>query len=151
MKVLIVDDDDHKRLQIGGSVRAAMPTAVIVEARSYQSGLRALLAAAYDLVVLDMTMPSYDVTTEDDGGRTQAYAGREILKQMDARGISAPVIVVTQFERFGGADGLSLEELHVQLLRDHASSYKGAVFFDAASPLWRAALVNRLASLGMIR
>lgn len=147
MRVLIVDDDDHKRAVLADCVRRIVPSVEITEARSYKTGLREIIARPYDLAILDMTMPNNDVNSDDDGGRTQAYAGREILKQMDARDLLTPVVVVTQYERFGGPEALTLEELDDELRRHHKETYRGFVFFDITSPSWRVRLAQHVAAV----
>jgi CheY-like chemotaxis protein len=146
MRVLVVDDDDNKRRQLCRAVNDTVAVAEITERRSYQSALRALITGNYELVVLDMTMPTFDVASDDDGGRTQAYAGRELLRQMEARAVRTPAIVVTQYEQFGGETGLTLGELNAQLAALHPDVYVGSIFFDITTANWRhefAALIRR--------
>jgi CheY-like chemotaxis protein len=137
MRVLIVDDDDNKRRQLCRAVNDTVATPEITEGRSYQGALRARIAGNFELILLDMTMPTFDVASDDDGGRTQAYAGRELLRQMDARGVRTPTIVVTQYEQFGGEAGLTLSELNTQLATLHPEVYVGSIFFDITTAKWR--------------
>ena len=147
MQVLIVDDDDNKRRQLCRAVNEVIAAAQITEGRSYQSALRALVAHPFELIVLDMSMPPFDATVDDFGARSHAFAGRELLGQMDARGIHTPTIVVTQFEQFGGDDGPTLSELNAQLSSQYPDIYAGFVFFDITAARWRrdlAALITRV-------
>jgi CheY-like chemotaxis protein len=150
MRLLVVEDDENKRLQIIGFITEVLPSADIVTAASYQSGVRALLGGPHDLILLDMTMRTYDVTPEEEGGRPQAYAGRSILRQMARRDIDSPVILITQFDRFGEAsDLLTLEELDKQLQLEFPGVYRGAVYYNPAVAGWREALLRRLSVLGL--
>jgi len=89
---------------------------VLEDAHSMQSGLRALLKQTPDLVLLDMNLPTYDITSEESGGRLQAFAGREILRQLARRNIFVPVVVVTQFDYLGeGRNRIALGELDQEL------------------------------------
>ena len=89
-----------------------------------------------------MTMPSFDITIDEDGGRPQAYGGRELLRHMAENEVSVPAIVVTQFEKFGeGVDSLTLEQLDSLLRREH-EQYHGTVYYNAASDDWKDQLVN---------
>ena len=92
MRLLVVEDDENKRTQIMSFMNQAVPGAEITTAASYQSGVRELLRGPYDLILLDMTMRTYDITPEEEGGRPQAYAGRSILRQMERRDIRIPEI-----------------------------------------------------------
>jgi CheY-like chemotaxis protein len=141
MKILLVEDDDNKRTQIETFVRASFPATSLQLARSVRSGLNALLSGTYDLVLMDMTMPTFDVGIDEDGGRPQAYAGRELLRQMDRRGITTPVVVITGYDTFGGdAEVLTLSQLDAQLRSSHPVTYAGSVYYDASVAGWQEAL-----------
>ncbi|MCY1022709.1 response regulator transcription factor [Pyxidicoccus sp. MSG2] len=147
MKILIVEDDEDKRRQVSEFLKELAPDAVLQEARSMQSGLSAILKGGQDLLILDMTMPTFDITAEEDGGRPQAYAGRELLRHMKRRGIRTPAIVLTQFDRFGeGLDLLTLEQLDTALRAAHAGHYLGAVFYSVTDESWKAHLEKLIRS-----
>src|SRR5688572_11886351 len=102
MKILIVEDDENKRNQLINFIKDEFPETDIKTAKSMQSGLRTIINEKFDLVLLDMTMPTFDIdVNEVTGGRPQPYAGREILRQMRRRNLETPVLVITQFDRFG--------------------------------------------------
>lgn len=143
--VLLVEDDENKRRQISHYLNEAFPNANVKIARSLQSGLRLIIAGGIDLILLDMTMPTFDITADEDGGRPQPYAGREILRQMDRRGIVTPAIVITQFDRFGeGQDALTLGQLDAQLRADYQITYKGAVQYDVTFEEWKDSLAESI-------
>jgi len=151
MRMLIVEDDENKRKQVVNFVEETWPAAHISVVRSLQSGLRAILSGGLDLIVLDMSLPTYDVTVEEDGGRLQAYAGREILRQMDRRQIGVPVVVVTQFDKFGeGVAALTREELDAQLQRAHPRVYRGMVYYNVALDGWKDDLTRIVDHLGSL-
>lgn len=57
---------------------------------------------------------------------------------MDRVGVTTPVVVVTQFDRFGdGKDGLNLAELDAQLRHDHPNIYRGYVYYNVGVTGWR--------------
>src|ERR1051325_725833 len=148
MNILIVEDDENKREQIGRFVFDRYPQASVNYANSQQSGLRAIINNTMDLIILDMSMPTFDKTEDEDGGRPQAYAGREILKQMDRREIHRPVIVLTGYDKFGeGVDALTLAELRDQLEQAHPDSYRGMVFYDVAVEGWKEELTKIISEI----
>jgi CheY-like chemotaxis protein len=138
MKILIVEDDPNKLQHLEDLISSRKPDAEIISRRSYQSGLKEVLGTVLDLVVLDMTMPTYDVSSFEKGGRTRVYGGREILREIARRRLPTKVIVVTQFESFGeGAQRKTLDELCVELQRDFDVNYIGTVFYHPAQTEWR--------------
>ena len=137
-KVLVVDDDPHKIRQLAGCVRDEYPHAEVIERKSYQSGLKAALLDSPDLIILDMTMPTYDVGGKEVGGRERRYAGHQILRQLRRKNSNAQVIIVTQFEKFGeGKDLVTLDELKIQLRNEFDDRYLGVVFYQAADSRWK--------------
>ena len=148
MKVLLVEDDENKRAQIAGHLRNSPRVSSVDWAGSYSSALKYLISKSYDIVVLDMTLPTFDVSPDDDGGRPQALGGQELLKQMKRRAITTPVVVVTQFDRFGERrDALTLEQLDRQLSTDHANIYIGSVYYNATVEGWKdqlSSFINRV-------
>jgi CheY-like chemotaxis protein len=151
MKLLVIEDDQNKRHQMVSLLSEQFPEAEIEIAQALQSGLRKVIAGAFDLILLDMTLPTYDPSPDEDGGQLKHYAGREILSQMDRRNIVMPVLVVTQFDKFGEEpDKLTLGELDVQLRQSHAGNYRGSIFYDLSTERWKAALVKRVGELARI-
>ena len=150
MKVLLAEDDSHKGEQLRGFLKALLPGATVTEARSFRSTVRALRREAFDALLLDMSMPVFDITDDEAGGRHDPYAGREVLAEMDRFGVKCPVIVVTQFDRFGSAErGTTLAELDAELVQAYPANYCGYVFFDTISETWREALRARLLDAGI--
>jgi CheY-like chemotaxis protein len=150
VKILLVEDDEYKRDQITEHLHSLRPDAFLVQARSAQSAVRALLNQPFDLVVLDMSLPTFDVTLEEYGGRPQPLGGKEVLIEMERRDRQIPVIVVTQFtqfERLGMPAGeLDIEQLDRDLKVDHAEYYWGAIFYDTLGT-WRARLEEAICEI----
>ena len=82
----------------------------------------------FDFILLDMSLPTYDVGPSETGGRPQSFGGRELLRYIDRKNIIIPVIVVTQYERFNkGQEYLDLDGLHKMLMREHSLTYRACV------------------------
>lgn len=145
MDLLIAEDDENKRTQVTSFIRSNWPNFRLNEAKSYQSSLRTIVQGGIDLIILDMTMPTFDISAEEDGGRPQAYAGRDILRQMARRDITIPVVVLTQFDKFGEGNAiLTREELDAQLRQSHPERYHGMVYYDVAFEGWKDALTKHI-------
>ena len=147
MKILIVEDDYNKRAQLETTVLDICPGATVDLAKSYQSGLKRIIKASPDLVLLDMTLPTYDVSQQERGGRTRPFGGREILVEIERRHLGCMAIVITQFESFGqGAEMQSLDQLRVELDSKFRAFLLGTIHYQAASTVWRAQLSEILAA-----
>ena len=147
MRILIVEDDQNKLKQLSSFIQKHRPQSDLVFQRAYQSGLAAVLSEAFDLVILDMSMPTYDQSPSETGGRQRAFAGKEILRQMQRKGIKAPVIVVTQFTRFGeGEEAISLTELVRELKGANFPNYRATIYYSPEAANWETELLKCLRS-----
>jgi DNA-binding response OmpR family regulator len=142
MKVLMIEDDDEKAERVKGFLKDVYVIDEILVARSLQSGLRLILSGSFEFLFLDMTLPNFDRSLHDDGGRPHHFAGREILRQMSREEIICPVIVVTQFGRFGEeTEEVSLLELQSELER-RFPNYLGTVSYKSNVDGWKQKLVD---------
>jgi CheY-like chemotaxis protein len=137
MKLLVIDDDENKLRQMLSFLAATFPDLTLEDRRSYQSGLKALLLDPPDLMLLDMTMPTFDMSNKERGGRERRYAGQLILDELDRKEIIIPVIIVTQFEQFGdGKDRVTLGELKTDLAQSFPQHYLATIYYQAGNSKW---------------
>jgi len=143
MRILVVEDDLNKLRHLEQCLLAEYPDAEIIRARSYQSGLKEALSVAPNFIVLDMTLPTYDVSTTESGGRPRPFAGREILNEVARKVGHGKVIVVTQFETFGdGTQKKTLKELNAELRGAFPKLYIGSVYYHPAQSDWKTRLLE---------
>ena len=137
MKILLVEDEDPKRRNTLIALRRAVDDASIVEARSVNSALKELRRAGFDLILLDMSLPSFDIGPGEGGGRPQGFGGIELLRSMDRLNLQVPVIVITAYEQFssGGAQ-ISLDTLRADLTNAHPHTFRGLVFYNSVVNSW---------------
>lgn len=140
MNILFIEDHPYKLGQIMNFLSENYPNAKVEIKNSYNSGLRELIVnhRKYDLLLLDISMHIYDVTTEENGGEFLPMAGKLILKEMYLREIPTKTIVVTMYGNF--EDGTKLPELHKTLNDEFSDNYVGHVYFTAVSTEWKANL-----------
>jgi CheY-like chemotaxis protein len=144
VKVLLVEDDEDKRVQIRKFLHEVIGHLEVVEVKSFRSALRSIMSEQLDIVILDMTIPTFDIGRGEDGGRPQAFGGREILRHMQWNNIATPAVVVTQFDIFGvGSNAVTIAELDIEMRELYGSQYLGAISYNAASDDWK----KRLAGL----
>jgi len=147
MKILIVEDDKYKSDAIKECLNDYFLNPEIFIEESLSSGLFTLdEVEEIELIILDMSMPSFDISEKDPiGGTPESYAGEDFLSHMTLVGMTTPVIVVTQFDNFD-SDGeeVSLSNLSKKLFNDHPSAYKGSIYFKVSSSAWKAELKNLL-------
>ena len=71
-----------------------------------------------------MTIPTYDISPIEQGGRAQAFGGEMLLHEMKRRHIMSKAIVVTQFDLFGkDEDEITLIDLDLRLMKQFPINY----------------------------
>jgi len=147
MKILIVEDNRQKLNYLQTFISGEIPQGEVRSQRSYQSGLDEALHWKPDLIILDMSMPTYDTSPTESGGRPRSYGGRDILREISRKRLKSKAIVVTGFETFGeGEEVRTLEELRAGLAQQFPANYVTTVFFSSAETTWQEQLRNALST-----
>lgn len=142
MKILFIEDHPYKLGQVLNFLTETFPDVEVEVRNSYNSGLRELITNSndYNLLLLDISMPNYDISPEENGGDFLPLAGKLILKEMYLREIPTKAIVVTMHGSF--EDGTKLAELDNKLKTEFNDNYIGHVYFSAVSTEWKTQLEN---------
>jgi CheY-like chemotaxis protein len=146
MFVLLVEDEDPKRDHVLATLKRIAPGIEVVSARGVRSAVAAVRARTPDLILLDMSLPTFDQSAKEPGGRPQGFGGIEVMRYMDRFGIVAPVIVVTGYDAFSH-DGRSIdhEALSHQLAAEHPETFRGLVYYNTVFGEWDKTLEDLMA------
>lgn len=145
MRILIIEDDPVKLNSIKHFL-SDISTSILIEDRmSYQSGLFTLLRNSFDLVLLDMQLPNYDIKSGEDGYKLRPVAGRDILREIKRKKIHVKVIIVTQYEGFGeNGHFASLADWDKKLNDEFGDIYIKTIQYKPGSNLWKDSLKQYL-------
>lgn len=143
MRVLLVEDMDDKANDILAFLEQEFPDFVVKRCKSYNSAQETIFESEeeFDLILLDMSMSTYDLETDASGGLPEPQAGRDLLEGMFLRDISTPVIVVTMYNVFGRKE---LSAFHKELLADFPQNYKDYVYYSVQRTDWKKDLKNKI-------
>lgn len=146
MDILVIEDNPLKRKKISDFLLEFSGFSV-VEAASRNSGINQAMIGSFDLMVVDMSMPTFDRTDVSHGGRFKVLAGKEIVSHLARRGRLAPFVVLTGYKDFSvNSENLSIEQID-DLLKVVGHVYKGCIVFDAADSFWKDRLLEVIESL----
>lgn len=142
MKILIVENDPNKSsiVELFLLTDLDISPEEVETKRSFQSGLEAIMSHSYDFLILDMSLPTFDITDFDDGGETLDRGGEIILREMERENIAVPSIILTQYEDFGG---VSLAKINEQLEKEFPASYRGCIYYNSAHTNWQTELTEK--------
>jgi CheY-like chemotaxis protein len=105
---------------------------------SYQSALRAIEITPPDLIILDMTLPTFDRKPNSREGRMRPLGGYDLMFKMKHRSITSSVVVVTQLETFGeGEDAIGFADITSRCKRDFPDFFLGSVYYDQGGLNWQ--------------
>lgn len=140
-KILLIEDVLDKSEKIKKCVNDAFPDIAISERSSYHSALKEIFEnyQDYSLILLDMSMSTYDQNVEEFGGEPEAMAGKRIMEGMFLREIPTKVIVVTMYENFGGE---GIKQLDKEFKSDYEDNYMGYVFFSFNKSDWQKQIID---------
>jgi CheY-like chemotaxis protein len=141
--ILIAEDESQKLAHLREFVRRTMPEAELQVARSVRSAIKAVMESSPDLILLDMSLPTFDVAPGEPGGRPQGFGGIEVMRYMEFRQTFAKTIVVTQFEGFEERGrSYDLCSLAKALEEEHPDMFCGIVYYSALNSEWQPKLTN---------
>lgn len=148
MKALVVEDSPIKgRAVLELLSKAPGITSVLME-RSYQGALRQIQTELPDLIILDMTLPNFDVGPNIRTGKPRPMGGYDILRKLQRKRISTSVIILTQYESFdNGAQTLLLSELDQKCRNEFPLIYRDTIYFSPTNTRWSDELLRALDSM----
>lgn len=146
MKILVVEDDEFKLRSVRRLLEEEFRSSETYFARSISSAMRELEQNInVNAVILDMSLPTFDVGPGESGGRPQGFGGLSVIQHLDAMDIGAAVIVLTQFLQFGDReDSMGTSELIKLLKDDYPDHFRLLIHYGAGSDQWKADLIRAL-------
>lgn len=146
MKILLVEDSHDKRDNIAELLKKSHnPTTIHIE-ESVRGAIEQIDSnEVFDLILLDMSLPLFDITDDiPDGGEAESFGGHEIIEQMSFLKIFTPVIVITHYRAFQG--GTTFEALEMELKSAYPKIVQGMIYYDHPSNTWENELTTFLNS-----
>lgn len=137
MNVLLVEDEDPKLAPVLRYLGDRHPDLIVSIVRSVKSALEALRKEIPALLLLDMSLPTFDISESEPGGRPQGFGGIEIVRYLDSVDARVPIVVLSAYEAFS-RDGknIQLKTLGSELMRDYPGLIEGIVYFNPIQGVW---------------
>lgn len=136
-RILLIEDDRKKSDDIINYISTNFPNSSIDLKESYHSGLKSLIKDDYNLLLLDMSMPTWDRSPVENGGAYEKFGGMKILKELSRKGRLLPTILITMFDNFGESDNsITLDQMNAVLKSDYSDAYIGSVFYRSDISQW---------------
>lgn len=138
MKLILIEDDQHKSKQIIQFVNEEFVNWEVELRKSYQSGLKELLVSDFDLIILDMQLPNFDIKPGEDGYKFRKLAGVDIMRELIRKRKKCKIIIITQFETFGeGEFYIDLSSLKKNMKSEFSDIYIDTIFYSPDNTIWQ--------------
>jgi len=151
MKVLLVEDEEHKRTELAEFLAGeGIGKNDITVAAGVREAVLSVITTEYDLIVLDMALPTFSKTDkeESDGGFAQAVGGVEVLRALSSVEKMSSIIIVTQYpDIILNGEKIRLEKAPKIISKKYKQNVLGAVLYSFKSPTWQKIFSNYLRSL----
>lgn len=146
MRILLIEDESNKAKQVTECINKIDEDMDLSSCKSYSSALVNLNQYSYDLIILDMSLPLYDVDCEpQDTNEFDTFAGLEILSELKRKKQMVKVIVFTAFDILGENDNkMSLFELDEQIQENFPELYLGCIHYNTSSLEWKTELIKNI-------
>lgn len=141
MKILIVEDDLFKSNALKDFIERHFVNSIIDVAKSYQTGCDAAFGENYNLLILDMTIPNFDVEDNENGGFTLKNGGELIMRELLDEDKKFDAVIISQYETFGGE---TIEQIDNRLKELCSSNYHGWITYSTSNNDWQEKLLNTI-------
>lgn len=142
--ILLIEDDDYKAKQIIDFLKTKAYEVDL--AKAYNSGMKKIVNNKYDMALIDMTIPSFEISPEHPTSRIRKYGGKDIIFEIDRREIDLKAIVITQYKVFDDGEK-TLELLDQELYYEFPLLYKGIIYYNSSAMDWQDKLIEKLGEI----
>lgn len=146
-QILLIEDEAHKREELSTYLSEFIPQEKSIDVvDSVREAVIAVGIKDYDLLILDMALPTFTIKEGVlDGGLDQALGGVEVLRTLNSLGKSTKIIIVTQYPDVS-LDGkrIKLKAAQSALTKKYKQDIRGAVLYKYKSSSNRSKIKNIL-------
>jgi len=151
IRILLVEDEAPKCRHIQLFLESLGISMVTTVSKSVNTALDELDKELPDLLLLDMSLPTFDIGDRENGGRPQGFGGIEVLRYMSMSGMECPTIVITGYEAFQREAGktIDLSQIRSELVEEFPTMFKGILHYNSTYDEWKTALKKTLIDFGL--
>ncbi|TBL42478.1 response regulator [Hafnia alvei] len=146
--ILVVEDNEYKRKRIVEVIKSDFNDCIVTESYSFTSAWKFISEHVFDVILLDMSLPTFDKTDSDPGGVFRIFGGKELARKMGKRNVKSKFIFITQYKNFSdNINSYSYDDLKSELLFKYSSNCLGFILYSNTKSEWRDELVKSIKEL----
>lgn len=137
MKLLLVEDEAQKLAELR-QLFEGLTTAKVTCARSVRSAIDFVReGGAVDLIILDMSLPTFDIDEAESGGTPRPFGGIDVMRSLVRYRMFIPTVVFTGYQSFEDDSGtVSLESLTAKMREEFGEMLIDVVQYTPFSSDW---------------
>lgn len=141
MKVLLVEDEEHKARELRSRLlNRGIPPENLSTATGVSEAVLSVIRVNFDLVVLDIALPTFPKGGIDQsgGGVAQSLGGIEILRALKRIRRKTKVIIVTQYpDVVLSGETIKIGQMAKFLSKRYEQSVLGATLYSFSQSEWQ--------------
>lgn len=143
INILVVEDNEFKRKRIVEVLQSEFKEISVTESYSFTSAWKMITKYKFDLILLDMSLPTFDKTTSNSGGDFRVFGGKELARKMSKRSTHSKFIFITQYKSFSdNVNSYSYESLKDEQLSQYQEKCVGFILYSNTKSEWREDLIG---------
>ena len=147
-RILFIEDNKTKIEDIKSFLEENYKGINLSIKESFTSGLRELFTNEYDIVFLDMSLPTREGSPNNSLNNFEQLGGHKILSEMKRKEMFLPTVLITMFRDFGvGQSFMDLNEIDEMCKTEFENFYRGVVYYSSREDSWKEKLNNYLTEL----
>lgn len=148
-KILFIEDNRTKSEAIKNFISENFKgNFEITIKESFTSGLRELFLNTYDILFVDMSLPTRDDFSTSLTNNHEQLGGHRIMSEMKRKKLNITTVLITMFAEFGINESfMDIKELNYILEKDFDEFYKGYIYYSSKEENWKDHLKKLLKNL----
>lgn len=154
INILLVEDEAPKAVYIYSCLKEINSNTDIKTVKSVNSANAFLYNQLPDLMILDMSLPKFDMIVDSyqRGNSPSGLGGIEVLRFLTFEELYCPVIIITGYDYLNGENE---EIISVNKIAEHFKSefpeyIRGVIYFNSIYDDWKKHLSEIINSIGLI-
>lgn len=145
MNIIIIEDDNFKETMIKKVIHGLPGDNIVTVARSVAGAVALLSNEIFDLVILDVSLPSHD-KSKSAPSLQMPSGGLEVLYELSFEGRQESVIIVTQYPEieFEDKKSVPVHKSREFLIEVTGVDIRKVIYFDRSDDIWKHELVEAI-------
>ena len=146
LNILIVEDDIQKFSHIKNHIFANKKdffNLIFDQANSVTNAINKIEEYQPDILILDISLPTFNINNTESGGRARHIGGVEILDFMQLMNITCKTVILTGYEAFLiDSKPIDFVNFKNELIEEFPTIIKDVLFYNSINAMWKSKILE---------